>query len=125
MAAEEKVIAEARYSARRKNGTDAKRTELVIRLHEPALAAAGSVFEGMWLCRCSISGPVEYSEAFPGVDSFQALEYSLVIVAGYMAYLCKEFDVNRNGRDGEPLPLGANSMLAGMLQGKPPEPPPG
>ncbi len=118
MAHDTSAIAEAIYLAKKPSETEYRPLE--VRIFRPVRADEEGDFKGMWVCRCSISGVVEFSEAFPGVDSLGALEYAQVIAASYFGQLCEEFDVRRPSRTGPPMeiPLMGKSFLASLLQGR-------
>jgi hypothetical protein len=123
MTHEDAPIAEATFVARSAGERDFR--DLQVRIYRPILAEDGSEFQGLWLCRCSFSGAADYSQAFPGVDSLQALEYTQVMAAAYFGHLCGKLDVRRPNRSGAPreIPLAAKSFLASLLEGREIKPP--
>jgi hypothetical protein len=116
-------IAEASYVARKPQGADFQ--PLDVRIYAPVRAADDSEYRGMWICRCETTGAAEFAQGFPGMTSMYALEYALVMLAGYFAHLCDEYEVRSVSGGGEPrkLPLAGMSFLAALLEGKAVGPP--
>ena len=118
MTAESAPIAEAHYIARKDENEEFRSLDLAI--YAPRPAEPDGEFKGMWLCKGTLSGVVNYSESFPGMDSLQALEFAQVMVAGYLAHLSTEYEVTRRNESGKAIriPLFAHSLLASILQGR-------
>lgn len=114
------AIAAATYLIRKKGAPiDIGYGTLEVRIEAPRKGEQGGPFPDMWVCPCSISGPSPFSEAFPGVDSLQALEYAQIVISTHIAHLSNEYEILRKGSGDKPMqiPLIATSMLAGVLQG--------
>lgn len=118
MTAEHTPIAEAHYLARKEESEEFRSLDLAI--YAPRPAEPDSEFSGMWLCKGSLSGVVDYSESFPGMDSFQALEFAQMMIAGYLAHLSAEYELSRPSASGKSMriPLFANSFFASILKGR-------
>jgi hypothetical protein len=112
------LIAEAHYVLKKAEGEEF--SDLRVAIFQPEPAGGSSDFEGRWLCRATLSGAVDYDHAFPGGDSLQALEYALMMVAGYIAHLSSEYRLLRPGGSGVPMeiPLFGKSLLAALLEGR-------